>query len=150
MPLATGIHHVATVTSDLDRLIDFYTSVFDAEVILDMDDDEARHAMIDLGGGLLFHPFELPENDHAQGSSQMFERGHIDHLAIGVEDLERFEQIRSRLVTAGACDGTLTDFGMVRTVWFTDPDGMGCEIAMTADGAPRTFEDRGVEPQTTT
>ena len=148
--MATGIHHVATVTSDLDRLIDFYTSVFDAEVTLDMDEDEARHAMIDLGGGLLLHPFELPESEHAHGSAEMFERGHIDHLAIGVEDQERFEQIRSRLVTTGACDGTLTDFGMVRTVWFTDPDGMGCEIAITAGGAVRTFEDRGIERHATT
>lgn len=145
MAVSTGAHHLALITSDLNRFIDFYRAIFDAEVVVDMEEAVGRHAMIDLGGGFMLHPFEMPESDDAVGSDAMFSRGHIDHLAIAVEDAGTFEEIRSKLVAAGACDGSLTDFGSVRTVWFEDPDGMGCEIAMTVTGEPLSFEDRIIE-----
>lgn len=71
----------------------------------------------------------------------MFDHGHLDHLAINVTNPEAFELLRSRLVEAGATDGELVDFGPVRTVWFRDPDGMGCEIATWSSGKPRPLED---------
>lgn len=44
-----------------------------------------------------------------------------------------------------ASDGTITDLGAVRCVWFEDPDGMGVEIAVWSNGAPLAFDDRGQE-----
>lgn len=146
MGLSSGCNHVALVTQDLDRFIDFYRRVFDAEVLVDMQEGPVRHAMVDLGAGFCLHPFEFAEgNVHGAGSDATFDRGHLDHLAIKVEDTETFQLLRSRLVKEGATDGTLTDFGAVRTVWFEDPDGMGCEIAMWGPGTPRAFEDRTQE-----
>lgn len=147
MPLATGCNHVALVTSDLDRFVTFYTRVFDAEVLLDMREDGLRHAMVDLGGGFCLHPFEFDgENPHGAASGEMFARGHLDHLAIAVDDPAAFTLLRQRLVELGATDGVLTDFGPVRTVWFEDPDGMGCEIAHWADGPPATLQEARREP----
>lgn len=79
---------------------------------------------------------------HGAASRASFDRGHLDHLAIDVGDTETFQLLRSRLVEEGATDGTLTDFGTVRSVWFEDPDGMGGEITMWSSGTPRTFDDR--------
>ena len=147
MPLATGCNHVALVTADLDRFITFWTEVFDAEVLLDMQEDGLRHAMVDLGGGFCLHPFEFEEgNPHGGASGDIFDRGHLDHLAIAVDDPEAFTLLRRRLVDIGATDGVLTDFGPVRTVWFEDPDGMGCEIAHWSDGDPASLEDAQREP----
>lgn len=147
MALSSGCNHVALVTHDLDRFIDFYRRVFDAEVLLDMREGAIRHALIDVGAGFCLHPFEFAEgNTHATGSDADFDRGHLDHLAINVEDAGAFELLRGRLVDEGATDGAVTDFGVVRTVWFQDPDGMGCEIATWSTGAPRAFEDRIHEP----
>jgi len=140
MPLANGAHHVALVTGDLDALIDFHRAAFDAEVEVDMTEHGLRHALIHLGGGFRLHPFEMPDNPSAAASAATFERGHLDHLAIAVEDEESFQKVRARLVELGATDGTLTDFGMVRSVWFEDPDGMGCEIAISSDGAPNPID----------
>lgn len=149
MPLATGCNHVALVTEDLDRFLDFWTAVFEAEIRLDMQEGPIRHAMVDLGGGFCLHPFEFADgNDHAPASPTGFDRGHLDHLAIAVDDPELFELVRRRLVEAGACDGTLIDFGAVRCVWFQDPDGMGCEIAQWAGGAPLPLDDAVREPLT--
>lgn len=141
-----GVHHIALVTEDLDRLVEFYRRVFDAEVRLDLEEPGMRHAMIDLGNGAALHPFELDESPHARGTTTIFERGHLDHLALQVTDARTFEELRDRLVAAGASDGTVTDFGCVRTVSFCDPDGADCEIAMWCDGAPRSFDERGIEP----
>ena len=63
MALTAGSHHLATLTADLDRLIGFYTQVFDATVVFDMREEEMRHAFLDLGGGFALHPFETPEID---------------------------------------------------------------------------------------
>lgn len=146
MPLATGCNHIALHTQDLDRLIAFYERVFDAEVRVDMQEGALRHALIDLGGGFCLHPFQHADaSRHAAGSSAMFDRGHLDHVAIGVDDGETFQLLRTRLVDAGASDGTITDFGTVRCVWFEDPDGMGAEIAIWSDGAPLGFDDRRQE-----
>lgn len=146
MPLATGCNHIAMHTQDLERLIGFYEAVFDAEVKMDMQEGPVRHALIDLGGGFCLHPFERADsNPHAAGSSAMFDRGHLDHLAIDVGDEETFQLIRARLVDVGASDGTITDFGSVRSVYFEDPDGMGAEVATWSDRAPLKFEDRRQE-----
>lgn len=147
MPLLNGCHHIALVTNDLDRLIRFYGDVFDATVIGDMIEAELRHALLDLGGGLVLHPFQFEQpNSNGAGSSAMFERGHIDHFGMNVADEATFELLRARLVEAGASDGTVTDFGSTRSVWFEDPDGMGCEIAMWVDAPVRTFDNRLQEP----
>lgn len=147
MPLSAGCNHVALVTQDLDRFIDFYTAVFDAEVLHHLDEGDLRHALVDLGSGFALHPFEfVGGNPHARATDATFGRGHLDHLSIDVEDTETFELLRTRLVEAGATDGTVTDFGALRCVWFEDPDGMGSEISIWSDGAPRRFEDRVQEP----
>lgn len=152
MPCTTGVHHVALVTSDLDRLIAFYSSVFEAEVVLDMEEEGLRHAMLDLGGGFALHPFFLGADPGGTGGADrggippMFERGHLDHVALNVVDRETFEAVRRRLVECGASDGTVTDFGMVRTVTFVDPDGWEGEVAQWQDRSPLAFRDRIREP----
>ncbi len=51
MAITSGFNHVATLTTDLDRLADFYRRAFDAEVTFTMDatDDHPRMFIIELG-----------------------------------------------------------------------------------------------------
>ncbi len=140
--LTSGFNHVATITSDMDRLVRFYVDVFDAEVLNDLDEGGLRHVMLDLGGGSCLHPFQIDGNRHGRALPAMFDRGHLDHVALNVADDATFERLRHRLVEAGASDGLITDFGTVRTVWFEDPDGMGSEIAQWQNGEMLTFEQR--------
>jgi catechol 2,3-dioxygenase-like lactoylglutathione lyase family enzyme len=39
MRLLDGIHHVAFLTSDMDRLISFYERIFEARVTLDLEEE---------------------------------------------------------------------------------------------------------------
>jgi catechol 2,3-dioxygenase-like lactoylglutathione lyase family enzyme len=128
MALTAGAHHLATVTADMDRLIEFYERVFDARVTADMREEGLRHAFIDLGGGFLLHPFEIPGVDVPQGELTMFERGRIDHLALKAATEDEFWDLRERIYRAGASDGQVTDMGPLLSAGFNDPDGLWGEV----------------------
>ncbi len=128
MALTAGSHHIATLTADLDRLIDFYGQVFEARVTLDVREEGLRHAFLDLGGGFVLHPFEIAGVDVPQGELPMFERGRIDHLALKAESADAFWTVRERIHRAGASDGTVTDLGPLLSAGFTDPDGLWGEV----------------------
>lgn len=144
--MLAGFHHVALLTADIDRFIEFYGSVLGATVRFDVSEARARHVLLDVGRDAALHVFEFKESPHGQGDPEIFNRGHLDHLALNVADDQTFQALRRRLVESGASDGTVTDFGPVKTCFFRDPDGMDCEIAIWSPGSPRTFEDRILEP----
>lgn len=136
VPLTSGVNHVALVTNDLDRLVEFYTSVFEATLFADLTEGPVRHALIDLGGGMALHPFEFTGRPSDAPYGEMFRRGHLDHVSLNVPDEETFDVLRRRLVEREASDGIMTDFGAVRTVAFRDPDGWWGEIAIWTGGDP--------------
>lgn len=148
MTITTGCHHVALLTEDLDRLLDFHREVFGALVPWVLEEEGTRHAAIDLGGGFHLHAFELAGgNDHARGQPEMFARGHLDHVALEVPDEATLQALRRRLVDHGASDGTLHDFGSTRQVWFDDPDGHRGEVVLAVPGErPRTLAELTDEP----
>jgi catechol 2,3-dioxygenase-like lactoylglutathione lyase family enzyme len=80
--MLNGIHHLTTLTADLDRLIGFYERVFDARVTLDLQEEGLRHAFIELGPGTVLHPFEVPGVAVPQGEIAMFARGRLDHFGL--------------------------------------------------------------------
>ncbi|MET0326741.1 MAG: VOC family protein [Ilumatobacteraceae bacterium] len=133
MNLLTGFNHVALITADLDRLTSFYRDVFEAEVIDLADDAPFRHAMVLVGPGSGLHAFELGDHPDATGRAEMFGRGHLDHVGLDAPTEEAFHELRRRLVEHGASDGAITDFGPLLSVWFEDPDGMGCEVCWLRD-----------------
>ena len=134
MTLLDGIHHLSTLTVDMDRLIAFYRRVFDAPVLLDVEEEGLRHAFIQLGPSTFLHPFQIPWVDVPQGEIPMFERGRMDHIGLNATSEEAFYELRRRIVAEGAGDGTVTDIGNVLSVSFADPDGAGHEVMWTRPG----------------
>lgn len=147
--LLTGFHHVATVTHDLDRLVAFYTEVFDATTLFDLVAPglDVRHVALDVGGGAFLHAWQVDADATGPFPQEMFRRGRLDHLGLAVRDEAALDLYRQRLVEHGACDGTVTDFGSGLSVWFTDPDGMELEICCLKPGA--SISDTG-DPRPTT
>jgi catechol 2,3-dioxygenase-like lactoylglutathione lyase family enzyme len=141
MTLLNGIHHLATLTSDMDRLIAFYVDVFDASLLLDMEEEGLRHAFIELGPNTILHPFEITGVDVPQGEVPMFARGRLDHFAMNAANEDAFRELRRRVVAASAGDGTVTDMGSLLSLSFTDPDGGQHEVIWTKPGVPL---DRGL------
>lgn len=142
MTLSAGINHVAVLTRDVEAFTAFYVGLFDGEVLFDIDEDGLRHAAVDLGAGAALHAFALPDNPQASASSAVFERGHIDHLAINVPDEQAFREARRRLVEHDVSDGVITDFGALKSISFRDPDGLEVEVALWGTEPVLRFDER--------
>ncbi len=125
--LTEGVNHIALVTPDLDRLVDFYRRVFDARVVVEMEEEGLRHTVLDVGAGALLHPFELPDR-RTFPNRPMFDRGRLDHLGINAASLEAFTELRRRVVAEGRDDGLVSDFGPMLSFRYTDPDGFAGEV----------------------
>jgi catechol 2,3-dioxygenase-like lactoylglutathione lyase family enzyme len=136
MALLDGIHHLTTLTADLDRLVAFYRRVFDARVTLDLEEEGLRHAFIELGPGTVLHPFQVPGVEVPQGPLPMFGRGRLDHFALRAASEEAFRELRRRVVAEGAADGEVIDMGSLLNFGFTDPDGASHEVVWAKPGVP--------------
>ncbi len=136
MTLLSGIHHLTFLTADMDRLIAFYSRVFDATVTLDLEEDGLRHAFIEIGPRTVLHPFEIPGVDVPQESAPMFQRGRIDHFALDAASQEAFHDLRRRLVAAGQYVSDITAMGSLLIFTFADPDGAMQEVVWAKPGVP--------------
>ena len=87
MPITSGFNHVATMTTDLDRLVAFYRDVFGAELTFEMEaeGDHPRMAILDLGGGAALNAFEVAEGQIVGEQRRIGHRGAIDHFALAVD-----------------------------------------------------------------
>lgn len=127
----SGINHVATLTSDTDRLHAFYRDVFEAEVLADMKEAPegpgVRLSIVDIGNGTMLNVFQIEDNTEAARQAPMFERGRIDHIGFRAKDLQSFEEIRERLMELGSADDFVTD-GEDFSLFFRDPDRLEGEV----------------------
>jgi catechol 2,3-dioxygenase-like lactoylglutathione lyase family enzyme len=150
-PSITGFNHLAVITADLDRFTEFWTSVFGLEVFWHEATPAFRHTLLRVAPGTFLHAFEFPGNPNGQGRPEVGGRGHLDHFGVAVADAAAFERLRLELVELGCSDGTVSTLGPVRSCFFTDPDGMECEIMLVLDPESRELHaPRPLEPAVTT
>lgn len=135
MPITTGFNHVATLTTDMDLTVRFYEEAFDAEVTFEMApaEDHPWMKILDLGGGASLNVFEVPAGDIIGERRRQGGRGAIDHFALAVDSPEVLEEMRERLVRAGAQEvGEIQRLGEELSLFFRDPEGMELEVCCPA------------------
>ena len=135
MPVTSGFNHVATLTPDMDRLVGFYKAVFGAEVTFEMQakPDHPHMIILDLGGGAALNVFEVDKEAIIGERTQQGGRGAIDHYALAVDSRATLEEVRDRLIEAGADIGEIQRLGDEWSLFFRDPDGMELEVCCHAD-----------------
>ena len=147
--LTAGIDHVAVITRDLDRAVEFWRLAIDAR-FHEMSDERGRHGFVELapGGSSVLHLFEVPEDyTGPHPSGPMMRRGRIDHLAIAASGEAALVEIRDRLVGLRASFGSIQLFAdELLSVHGTDPDGMEFEVACHRTG--ELLEEGDWEPAT--
>ncbi len=130
--LLNGFNHVAILTSDTRRFVDFYRDVFGAEVTGEQHmGEEGLLTFVRVGAHAEINLFQVNGNSEAERQVPMFGRGRIDHIGLQAESLESFEEARRRLIARGAADEFVTDFGPVLSVFFRDPDGLEGEVCVS-------------------
>jgi len=135
VPITTGFNHVATLTSDMERTVGFYKNAFDASVTFEMEatPDHPRMVILDLGGGAALNVFEVAPEDIIGERRRQGGRGAIEHFGLAVDSFSTLEQVRERLVAAGAEIGDIQRLGGEWSLFFRDPDGMELEVCAHAD-----------------
>ena len=129
--LLTGLNHVAWISKDVGRLGRFYAEVLDAEVGPTRphgQDPGETMTIIRIGPHTELNIVTIEGNTEPDRQTPMWGRGRIDHVGLHAVSPEAFATIRERLIEAGASDGTVNDFGAVRSMFFRDPDGLEGEV----------------------
>jgi catechol 2,3-dioxygenase-like lactoylglutathione lyase family enzyme len=134
MPITTGFNHVATLTSNMERLVAFYRDVFGAEVTFEMaaTPEHPRMTILDLGAGTALNVFETTADEIIGERRKQGARGAIDHYGLSVDSLATLEQVKERLLAAGADIGEIQRLGGEWSLFFRDPDGMELEVCCHA------------------
>ncbi len=90
---------------------------------------------IAIGEAIVLHVFERPGGSLGGVDDELarrpLARGRIDHFSLEAADLDGFLVIRDRLLAREASDGSVTDFGPLVSLFFTDPDGFQGEVSLT-------------------
>ncbi|MGH3157348.1 MAG: VOC family protein [Streptosporangiaceae bacterium] len=120
---ARGVHHVALLSSNVERTIRFYQDLLEfplTEIFENRDYAGSNHFFFDLGNGNLLAFFDFPGLDLGPYEEVL---GGLHHLAISVEP-ERWERLRDKLHAAGV--GYQEESGS--SLYFSDPDGARIEL----------------------
>ncbi|MFD5074118.1 VOC family protein [Streptomyces sp. NPDC058371] len=120
---ARGVHHVALLSSDVERTVRFYQDVLEfplTEIIENRDYKGSTHFFFDLGNGNLLAFFDFPGLDLGPYAEVL---GGLHHLAISV-DPTTWRRLRDRLASAGV--EYQEESGS--SLYFHDPDGARVEL----------------------
>jgi len=120
---ARGVHHVALLSSDVERTIGFYQDLLEfplTEIFENRDYKGSNHFFFDIGNGNLLAFFDFPGLDLGPYAEVL---GGLHHLAISVEP-DRWQHLKDKLDAAGVAyqmeSGT--------SIYFADPDGARVEL----------------------
>jgi catechol 2,3-dioxygenase-like lactoylglutathione lyase family enzyme len=125
-----GFDHVAVLTADLERFVDFYREVFGAQVEGSLSDEGFEMVVLRIGPTSEINVFQIDGNDEASRQTPGFGRGRLDHFAFRAASIEQFDELRDELIRRGCTDGFVTDFGHVLSVFFRDPEGLELEVCV--------------------
>lgn len=125
----SAINHIALMTGDLDRLADFYMTVFGAQVLA-RSDGSPRKCFLKLTPATSLHIFEVAPERARRPEDNAFDLGSINHFALEVGSPQTFISTRASLIQAGRADETVYDATDLYTIFASDPDGLFIELIL--------------------
>ena len=120
---ARGVHHVALISSDVERTVRFYQDLLEfplTDMFENRDYKGSTHFFFDIGNGNALAFFDLPGLDLGPYAEVL---GGLHHLAISVEP-DRWAHLKRKLDDAGI------DYAHIdgSSIYFNDPDGARLEL----------------------
>ncbi|RBM14865.1 VOC family protein [Prauserella sp. PE36] len=128
MPVTSGINHVTTFTTDLDRMARFYSDMFGAEIVFERQatDGHPRTAIVELGGTRYVKFVEDPAYRAPHTTTA------IERFGLAVGSLAILRELRERMAAAGAAIGEIERLPTQWVLPFTDPDGTPLQVSAHA------------------
>jgi len=147
-PRWRGINHLALVTADMDATVRFYHGVLGARLVATIGTPQFRHYFFEFGAQNTVAFFEyagVAVDEFAKPAGVPDPRApQFDHLSFNLPDEEALLALRDRLKSS-ACEVTdVVDHGFIRSIYFTDPNGIALEASwwvLDATGRPADYGD---------
>jgi catechol 2,3-dioxygenase-like lactoylglutathione lyase family enzyme len=139
-PRWQGINHLALVTPDMDETVRFYVGVLGMRLVATTMAGPMRHYFFEMGRGNTVAFFEVEGTEtFAKPAGGPSDRAiQLDHISFDVADEHALEMLRKRLLAAGSEVTEVVDHGFIRSVYFTDPNGIALEASWwVVDGTGR-------------
>ena len=150
-PRWRGINHLALVTSDMDATVRFYHGVLGARLVATIGTASFRHYFFEVGAQNTIAFFEYADADlarFAKPAGVPDKRAiQFDHLSLNLPDERSLESLRARLKEAGCEVTDVVDHGFMRSIYFTDPNGIALEASWWVDdatGRDADYRDEGL------
>ncbi len=146
-PRWRGINHLALVTTDMDATVRFYHGVLGARLVAHLGNESFRHYFFEIGEentiaffeyrGVDLQPFAKPAGVPDPRAVQ------FDHISFNLPDEEALLRLRARLKEAGCEVTDVVDHSFIRSVYFTDPNGIALEASWWVTDATGRAADYG-------
>ena len=143
-----GINHLALITTDMDATVRFYHGTLGARLVATIGTPDFRHYFFKFGPQCTVAFFE-----YAGGTTQPFTKAagvrdpravQFDHLTLNLPDEDALLELQQRLKGADCEVTDVIDHGGVRSVYFTDPNGIALEASWwvhDSTGRPADYDD---------
>ena len=143
-----GVHHLALITTDMDATVRFYHGVLGARLVTTLSTPAFRHYFFEFDQGNTVAFFEYTdvelETFAKPAGVPYHQASQFDHLALGLPDEEALLRMRDRLKEHNCEVTDVVDHGTLRSIYFSDPNGIALEASYwTTDptGRPADFGD---------
>jgi catechol 2,3-dioxygenase-like lactoylglutathione lyase family enzyme len=146
-PRWRGVNHLALVTPDMDATVRFYAGVLGMRLVASVMAGPMRHYFFEVAPGNTLAFFEMGgmETFAKPAGAPSSRPIQFDHLSFNLPDEEALLGLRDRL-RAMNCEVTeIVDHGFVRSIYFTDPNGIALEAswwATDATGRAADYDDK--------
>jgi len=146
----SGLNHLALITNDMDLTTRFWHGVIGTPLVATIGNDAFRHYFFDVGNDATVAFFEYQGNSVAQFAKPAGvpdERAiQFDHISLNVPDQEALLALRQRLLDHDCEVTDVVDHGLLKSIYFTDPNGIALEASCWVENptgqAPRSGDRR--------
>ncbi len=140
-----GVQHLALVTGDMDATVRFWHGVLDARLVTTIGTPGFRHYFFEVAPGntIAFFEFTGHELDSfAKPAGVPYARAaQFDHLSMHLPDEDALLRLRDRLKSHGCEVTDVVDHGFLRSIYFTDNNGIALEASWwTVDPTDRPVD----------
>ena len=132
-----GIHHLAMITDDMDKTIEFWRDLLGMRMLAATGDGRNKHYFFEMSENNTIAFFEWPEAvnpDMKEHGTPIDEPMVFDHVAIGVNDDNDLEELRQILTKAGYWVSKITDHGFIHSIYSYDPNNIPIEFCAEVKG----------------
>lgn len=128
-----GVNHLALITGDMDATVRFYHGILGARLVMTIATSAFKHYFFNIapGNALAFFEYLGQHIDtFAKPAGVPYpQASQFDHLALGLADEESLLRLRNRLKEHNCEVTDVVDHGVLRSIYFTDPNGIALEAS---------------------